>query len=205
MWYADGLPWRVLTPIEAQLAANPTFLAGEASFCALGLVTLLHAFCHGRRHVLAWVGALVGGTANDIFFMALPFVDNFFHAQGLLMLTPRLPLYICAVYICFIYVPVVASWRLPISALGRCAASALCGGLFYAPYDLVGAKFLWWSWHDTDAAIAERWLGVPIGSTLWTIMHGFCFHALVHLFLLHQISFLCIRFQCFLILILIPV
>lgn len=104
----------------------------------------------------------------------------------------------------FIYIPVVASWRLDAPLLARCAASALCGCAFYAVYDVAGAKvctdlgwchrssdpshaarvrtraqFLWWTWHDTDAAVAERWCGVPIGSTMWTATHGFCFHLLV--------------------------
>lgn len=60
---------------------------------------------------------------------------------------------------------------LPPSA--RAAASALAAGLFYGAFDLVGQKFLWWTWHDTDAAVAIRWLGVPVGSTLWTLVHVF--------------------------------
>jgi len=42
-------------------------------------------------------------------------------------------------------------------------------GVEQAPYDIVGAKFLWWSWHDTDPPIASRLLGAPIGSTIWVI------------------------------------
>ena len=74
---------------------------------------------------------------------------------------------------------VVLWWRIPLRP--RTAALPPAGGLLYAPYDLTGAKFLWWSWHDTDASVNARWLGVPIGSTMWTVVHGFCFHALLHL------------------------
>ena len=28
---------------------------------------------------------------------------------------------------------------------------------------------MWWTWHDTDAPIAYRILGVPVGSTVWVI------------------------------------
>ena len=52
--------------------------------------------------------------------------------------------------------------------------------LFYAPFDLAGAKFAWWTWHDNDAAVDARWCGVPVGSTMWTLVHGFCFHMLVY-------------------------
>jgi len=187
MFFEGDLPWQPVKPLADMLATQPTMIAGEAAFLLLAAISLLHACAHGRRHLMAYIGALVGGTANDIFFMVLPFVDNFFHAQGTFMLTPRLPLYIPAVYICFIYLPVVASWRLASrSVSARCAASALGGTLFYAPYDLTGAKFLWWSWHDTDAAVAARWLGVPIGSTLWTLIHGYCFHRLLHVFVLRH-------------------
>ena len=34
---------------------------------------------------------------------------------------------------------------------------------------IAGIKFLWWTWHDTDAPIDYRILGVPIGSTVWVI------------------------------------
>src|SRR3989338_2324296 len=95
------------------------------------------------------------------------------------MLTPRLPLYIPCVYNCFMYFGVTAAWKLRLTtpsarlfSLGRIAEAAAAGllaELFYAPYDIVGAKFLWWTWHDTDAAIAERLLGVPIGSSIWVI------------------------------------
>jgi hypothetical protein len=169
-------------------ARQPTLLAGEVAFISLALVALFHAVKNGRQHLLLWVGALVGGCCNDIFFMVLPFVDNFWHAQCLLMLTPRLPVYILAVYIAFIYVPIASSWRLPAPPPARFVAAAFTGGLLYAPFDCTGAKFLWWTWHDTDAAIEERWLGVPIGSTMFTIMHTFCFHFLLHHFALKHKS-----------------
>ena len=41
------------------------------------------------RHMVVWSGALIGGVANDVLFMVLPFVDNFWHAQAIVMLTPR--------------------------------------------------------------------------------------------------------------------
>lgn len=100
-------------------------------------------------------------------------------------LSLRLPFYILFVYIGFMYIAVVGTWRLhwahgTAGALGRAAASGITGMLFYAPFDLAGAKFLWWTWHDNDAAVDARWCGVPVGSTMWTLVHGFCFHMLVY-------------------------
>ena len=116
-----------------------------------------------------WVAALVAGTANDLIFMALPLVDNFWQAQGMVMLTPRLPLYIPCVYVCFMYIPTVAVRRLGLPPLAAAALTGIVACLFYMPYDIVGAKFLWWTWHDTDKPIAARILGAPASSTLWIL------------------------------------
>lgn len=164
-----SLPWRHFTSWSHQWSVMPSFLVGEYVFIGLAVVALVHARACGCDHVLAWIAALVAGTANDLFFMALPLVDNFWQAQATIMLTPRLPLYIPCVYVCFMYLPKVAVWRLGLPRLSTAVATGLCAALFYAPYDIVGAKFLWWTWHDTDQPIANRILGAPIGSTMWVI------------------------------------
>jgi len=163
------IPWQVLrSPLE-QWAVLPSFLVGELLFYALAIVTLVHAVRSGRDHVLFWVGALLAGTANDLIFMALPLVDNFWHAQATVMLTPRLPLYIPCVYISFMYVPAVAARRLGMRLLPTAAATGIAAVLFYAPFDITGAKLLWWTWHDTDLPVATRILGAPASSTLWVL------------------------------------
>mmetsp|Transcript_8168 Transcript_8168/g.712 ORF Transcript_8168/g.712 Transcript_8168/m.712 type:complete len:83 (+) Transcript_8168:458-706(+) len=47
-------------------------------------------------------------------------------------------------------------------------------------YDLTGVRFLWWTWHTTDAAILERWHSVPYGSTTWTLVHLFVLSFLIN-------------------------
>ena len=187
-WYEGELPWVPLRPLHLQLEEQPTILTAEALFFFCAAVALAHAVSHGRQHVLVWLCAMVGGTANDIFFMVLPFVDNFFHAQCTVMLTPRLPLYIPCAYIAFVYFSTASSWRSTLTtSLGQSALAGLAGALFYCMFDIVGAKFLWWTWHDTDAGVSERWLGVPVGSTMWTLVHCFTFSLLLHRFALHQL------------------
>lgn len=166
---APHLPWSPLTSPVDKWAVQPSFVVGEYLFYACTVVALLHARRHGRAHLLVWIAALLAGTANDLLFMALPLVDNFWQAQGTLMLTPRLPLYIPCVYICFMYFPTVTVWRLGLPRLAAAVLTGLLAELFYAPYDIVGAKFLWWTWHDTDLVISERLLGAPIGSSMWVI------------------------------------
>lgn len=170
--YVD-LPWHHFTSPAQKWAVQPSFVVGEYLFIACALLALFHAWQQGdqrRKHLLVWVAAILAGTSNDLIFMALPLVDNFWQAQGQFMITARLPLYIPCVYVCFMYFPTVATWRLGLPQWSAAALSGLAAISFYAPYDIVGAKFLWWTWHDTDQPIANRLLGVPIGSTMWVII-----------------------------------
>jgi hypothetical protein len=163
------VPWHHFQSPALKWATQPSFLVGEWMFVALAVLALVHAARTDRRHLLVWVGALVAGTANDLFFMALPLVDNFWQAQATVMITARLPLYIPCVYVCFMYYPTVAVWRLGLPLVARAPLTGLAAIAFYAPYDVVGAKLLWWTWHDTDRPIANRLLGAPIGSSMWVI------------------------------------
>lgn len=173
------LPWQVFTSPATQWERLPSFLVGEYLFIALAALALWHAWRNGRSHVFVWVGAIIAGTANDVIFMALPLVDNFWQAQATIMLTPRLPLYIPCVYVCFMYLPTVAVWRFGLNRWSGAALTGLAAILFYAPYDIIGAKYLWWTWHDTDAPIAARILGAPIGSTVWVITFAATFAWLI--------------------------
>lgn len=163
------MPWHHFNSPLVKWATQPSFLLGEYLFYALAIIALVHALRSGRAERLIWIGALVAGTANDVIFMALPVVDNFWQAQATIMLTARMPLYIPCVYVCFMYYPTVAVRRVGLPLWSRAALTGLAASLFYAPYDIVGAKFLWWTWHDTDRPIMQRLLGAPIGSTMWVI------------------------------------
>ncbi|CAE7474458.1 unnamed protein product [Symbiodinium necroappetens] len=184
----DKWPWLRISSLEKQLQDHPSFVVGEALFLILAAFSFLHAICESRdgefrRLKLIWVATFIVGTVNDYIFMLLPVVDNFWQAQAVLMLTPRMPLYIPCVYNAFMYWPTVAAARVfchrrqcPIA---EASLAGLLAGLFYAPYDMCGAKFLWWTWHDTDPGVALRWLGVPGGSTAWTLTFTFCFSLLL--------------------------
>ncbi|MFK7989106.1 MAG: hypothetical protein AB8I08_24015 [Sandaracinaceae bacterium] len=164
----------------AQWDVLPSFLVGELVFYALAITALVHAARSGRSHLLMFLGALLAGTANDLIFMALPLVDNFWHGQAMVMLTPRLPLYIPCVYISFMYIPAAAVRRLGWAPFPSAALTGLCSVLFYAPFDITGAKLLWWTWHDTDLPVASRILGAPASSTLWVLTFSGAYALLVH-------------------------
>jgi hypothetical protein len=166
---APHLPWQHFTSPLDKWSVQPSFVIGEYLFMLCAVLALVHAKREGREHVLIWIAALIAGTANDMIFMALPLVDNFWQAQATVMITPRLPVYIPCVYVCFMYFPTVAVRRLRLAPLPLAALTGVVACLFYAPYDIVGAKFSWWTWHDTDAPIATRILGAPVGSSLWVL------------------------------------
>ena len=175
-----AIPYQHFTSPLDKWAVQPSFVIGEYLFIVCAAVALYHAYKSSRRHLLVWLGALIAGTANDIIFMALPLVDNFWQAQATVMITARLPLYIPCVYVCFMYYPTVSVWRLGLPPLARAALTGLAAIVFYAPYDVVGAKFLWWTWHDSDRPILHRILGAPIGSTVWVITFVAAFSYLVN-------------------------
>ncbi len=157
-----------IDPLE-QWTQLPTFLIGEYVIILCTLMTFVHARRAGRANLLICLAALIAGTGNDLIFMALPLVDNFWQAQASIMLTARLPLYIPCIYVLFMYWPLVAVRRLGLGRWSTAALTGLVACMFYAPYDIVGAKFLWWTWHDSDASIATRLVGAPVSSSLWVL------------------------------------
>lgn len=184
----DAWPWARLNSVQKQYQEHPAFLVGEFLFIALTCLSFAHAWTvpdkEGRRRLkLLWVASFVVGVVNDYIFMLLPVVDNFWQAQAIVMLTPRMPLYIPCVYNAFMYWAPVAASRVfhhgrkcPVA---EAALAGLLGGLLYAPYDVCGARFLWWTWHDSDPGVRGRWLGVPAGSTSWTMTFVFSFALLL--------------------------
>jgi hypothetical protein len=102
----------------------------------------------------------------------LPFSDNFWQGQATIMLTPRLPVYIPTVYFSMLYLSATAASRLGFSSsTAEACATGLLAVMFYFPYDILGPKMLWWTWHDTDPAISARSLGAPNGSTCWIVTY----------------------------------
>ena len=177
------LPWQVFTSPAEQWARQPTFLLGEYVIILCAAMALFHACRAGRASLLICLAALIAGTGNDLIFMALPVVDNFWQGQASIMLTARLPLYIPCMYVVFMYWPTVGVRRLGLERWSTAALTGLVACLLYAPYDIVGAKFLWWTWHDSDALVAARLLGAPVSSSLWVLTFAGSFALLLDVLL----------------------
>jgi hypothetical protein len=129
---------------------------------------------------------------NDIFFAYLPIVDNFWHSQGLFMATPRFPFYIAAWYVGWLYFSTVFVWHcthFKASFLTHAAMVSLLSSLYYAPWDVVGARYIWWTWHTSDQMFNHRWFGVPYASTMFTLVFVFCWSMVLHVALFRGSSF----------------
>ncbi|CAK8999771.1 Uncharacterized protein SCF082_LOCUS6201 [Durusdinium trenchii] len=171
------MPWRFWTSPMQQAKVLPTFVLCEWMYRALAIASFWHA--KKTKSLPLWFSAWMCGSFNDIFFMAMPFCDNFWQAQACVMLTPRLPLYIVEMYAVVIYVSTTAARKF---GLGYVPEAALCGvlaHLFYHVYDINGPRFLWWTWHDGDPSISVRNANAPIGSSVWILTYC-ALHALLY-------------------------
>jgi len=98
-------------------------------------------------------------------------VDNFWHAQSVAMFFGRrMPLYVMlGLYPLFDYTASIAAKKLRLPWWAEGPAVGLGAVLLDIPYDIMGIKLLWWTWHDTDPNIYDRMYWVP-----WT---SYYFHA----------------------------
>jgi hypothetical protein len=78
----------------------------------------------------------------------------------------REPLHIILLYPGFIYTATVAVDRLNLKENIQPFAAALLVLLIDIPYDIMGIKLLWWTWHDTDSNIYDRHYWVSRTSTI---------------------------------------
>ncbi|KAJ8318265.1 hypothetical protein KUTeg_003356 [Tegillarca granosa] len=124
---------------------HPSFLMCEIMYFTLAFLTFVHAMRNGGRYPWLWIGVILHGIVVELVSYFLPDIDNFWHAQGMIMFVgQRLPLYIVLIF-------------------------GLTVVLIDVPYDIMGIKLLWWTWHDTDPNIYDRHYWVP-----WT---SYYFHA----------------------------
>jgi hypothetical protein len=82
---------------------HPSYPLEELTSLTIFLMGLCHAMTQKRPrsrriHLVLLVSAFLGGIGGDVIFSYLPLVDNFYHAQASVMITPRLPLHIPLFY-----------------------------------------------------------------------------------------------------------
>ena len=141
---------------------EPTFIGNELEFYLLAFLTFMHAYRHGARYMWLWWTTVAHGLTTELVSYWTPEIDNFWHAQSMFMwFGQREPMHIILLYPGFIYTASVAVARLNITERCEAAAMGLFVVIFDMPYDIIGIKNLWWTWHDTDANIRDRHYYVP--------------------------------------------
>jgi hypothetical protein len=170
---------------------EPTFLICELLYYIVAVLTFMHAKRHGRRYMWLWWATIAHGLMTECVSYWEPDIDNFWHAQvtcvrtslcqrlppappppapappspalqSMLMLFGwREPFHIVLLYPDFIYIATVTVARLNLEEHIQPFAAALCVLMLDLPYDIMGIRLLWWTWHDTDSNIYDRHYQVP--------------------------------------------
>ncbi|BFZ02600.1 hypothetical protein BsWGS_05639 [Bradybaena similaris] len=162
--------WITFRHPEDILKKHATFLYCEIIFYIIGFLTFCHAFRCGGRFPWLWIATICHGLTVESLSYWLPDIDNFWHAQSMVMLFgQRLPLHILFVYPAFIYVACVAVSHMHLRWWAEPFAVGITVVLIDIPFDIMGVKLLWWTWHDDDPNIFDRHYWVP-----WT---SYYFHA----------------------------
>jgi hypothetical protein len=155
---------------------EPTFLLCELEFYVLCILTYMHAHRHGGRYLWLWWTTILHGLTTELVSYWYEDIDNFWHAQSLVMwFGKREPFHIICLYPAFIYTASVALARLRMVENCEPFAAGLFEVLLDVPYDVMGVKLLWWTWHDTDANIYDRAYGVPWTSYFFHMSFGMAF------------------------------
>lgn len=139
------------------------------------------AFKQGGRWPFFWWATIFHGFTVEFMAYFFPHIDNFWHAQGVFTFVERrMPLYIvflckllpveeifCGIFYMCISMTFTtdtvfyyhASWAMSKMKLKSAMAEHIAVGLMTVlidmPYDIIGAKYVHWIWHDTDPNIGN--------------------------------------------------
>jgi hypothetical protein len=171
-------PYFSVTEPGAVWGAQPTYFIAEVMFLFLAAWGIAHSLrCSGGA--LAFSACLLGGAAVELLTILHGEVGNFYHSQSVLMsLGKREPLYMllgCYGWIAYATMATAARFGgegggeggSSSSALAQAAYAALLGSEAWALLDMMGAQFIWWTWHTSEPLYADRELGIPIASSFW--------------------------------------
>lgn len=168
---SDTFKWFVAFRSPKEIWENhQAYLILELSIYFLALLTFKHAWRSGGRFLYLWFATILHGLVVESLSYFVPDIDNFWHAQSMVMFVgKRLPLHIVVLYPVFIYTAAAAVSRLRLKSWAEPFAVGLAVVLLDIPFDIIGIKLLFWTWHDTDPNIFDRNYWVP-----WT---SYYFHS----------------------------
>lgn len=168
-WGSEERKWLLSFRSPAEIwAENPTFLLLEVVTYIWAILLYKHARRHGGRVYLLFWAAIFHGFVVECLSYVLPDIDNFWHGvSSVILFKQRLPLHIVLFYPCFHCTTNIAVSRLRLPWWSQPFAVGLADLLLDIPFDILGIKLLWWTWHDTDPNIFDRTYSVPLTSYIF--------------------------------------
>ncbi|TDH69036.1 hypothetical protein CCR75_004755 [Bremia lactucae] len=139
---------------------------------------MLHANSSGKRNATMLISAILQVLIVELIYCN----SDRWHAQALVMIVPQhMPLYTILLQAQLYYMAFVATSRLRIDPFIQPFAMGLLMLLLAFPFELLGTKFLWWTWHDTDPLLAVRLIGVPCHALFYTYFFAIAFLGVHHI------------------------
>lgn len=115
-----------------------------------------------------WVGLIKSLKWTCTFFLQSNFSFNYFDTDNYVLLHPHNNIFSPTAIPrprtdpCFHYTTNAAVSRLRLPWWSEPFTVALADLLLDVPFDILGIKYLWWTWHDTDPNIFDRTYSVPL-------------------------------------------
>ncbi|RLN70148.1 hypothetical protein BBJ28_00022253 [Nothophytophthora sp. Chile5] len=160
------------------LQENLSLAVVEVTTYLCVFLLMLHVHSSGKRNATMLVAAALQILVVELVFYS----QTRWHAQALVMLIPeRLPLYVVLLQAQLYYIAFVATSRLRIDPFFQPFAMGTLLVLLAFPFELLGTKFLWWTWHDTDPLLADRLMGVPCHVLFYYFFFAFGFLCVHHI------------------------
>ncbi|CEG47846.1 uncharacterized protein PHALS_05176 [Plasmopara halstedii] len=141
-------------------------------------ILLLHVYSSGKRNATMLIAAIL-----QVLIVELTFDDSDrWHAQALVMLVPsHVPLYTVLLRAQLYYMTFVATSRLRINPFLQPFAMGFLIIMLTFPFEMMGTKFLWWTWHDTDPLLHSRIMGIPCHVLFYYYFFAFAFLSVHHI------------------------
>ena len=151
-------------------AAQPTFFCCEVLFLFLAAIGIRDAL-RRPRGLLTFVACLIGGASVELVTILHQEVGNFYHSQATIMLFGRRePLYmLLGCYGWIAHAAMMLSHKFGGTLMQQACLGGLLGAESWALLDMVGARLLWWTWHNSEPLYADREGGVPVASSFWIL------------------------------------
>ncbi|OQR82986.1 hypothetical protein ACHHYP_15206 [Achlya hypogyna] len=165
------------SPLQLLTDNGALFMIEVVSYACAAFM-LLHAHASPRR------SKIVLGTifVYHLVLLGLGCIDQdltiTWYAQSTVMLgSGHLPLYLVVLHSMFYYVAYITTQRLHLQDYASAGAFTLIVLCLTFPLELVGPKFLLWTFHDTEPTLADRFLSIPIAILLAHIASSLAFYA----------------------------